>query len=157
MKDMTLGQKMRWIAGGLYLVLAVYQTACVHSVVMEGAVAEMGIATLLAITFVALAAGMSIWMFSSKAVLGTGAHRAVMVGTLVALGYELLTYRGQAAIIQSAWQAFAGNGDNLPGMMLGLLVFVRLLLLILAAFFVLSSRPGPEAAEELEEADADEE
>ncbi len=157
MKDMGLGQKVRWIAGGLYLVLAVYQVACVHNVVVQGTFADMGVVALLAIGLVGAATAMAIWMFSSKDILGTGAHRAVIVGTVVAVCYQLLTYKGQAGIIQGAWQAFTGSGDNTPGLLLGALVFVRLLLLILAAFFVLSSRPAPLAEEAADDEPADDE
>lgn len=161
MNGMTMGQKIRWIAGGLYLFLALYQLACVHGTVVSGTLADTGIVSLLAIVLAVAAAGMAVWMFSSKNVLDTGAHRAVIVGTIFAVCYELLTYSGQAPIIQKSWELFTGSGDRLPGLALGILVFVRLLVLILAAFFVCSSRPAyePEAEEaevlEVDEAEVD--
>ena len=154
MNGMTLGQKMRWIAGGMYLFLAVYQVACVRGSIVHGTMADTGIVALLAIVFAAVALGMAVWMFSSKKELTTGAHRAIIVGTIVAVCYELLTYSGQTPIIQLSWQSLFG-GEQLPPWGLYGLVIVRLLVVILAAFFALSSRPGYDAAAEEEVLEVD--
>lgn len=157
MKDLTVSNKMRWVAGGLYGLLCLYQMFLVK-VILEGASpSNVYFTWLYAIVLVVGAAAMSVWMFYGKEALGAGARRAIVAGTVFCVAFELMTYTDQTDVINyTLYNSFPTLADNSAA--LYIIMVLRLLLMILAAFFVTSSRERavePELAEEMEDADDD--
>lgn len=133
-KKMTLGQKMRFVAGGTYTVLALYQMLCTYYAIQSMLEADMYYGWKIAILAIPAFAAMAFWMFASRKVLSGGARRGITVGTILVVCYELLTYRGQVALIGTAlYTLIPGLYDNQVAQYAFMLA--RILLLVLACIF----------------------
>lgn len=161
LKDMTFGNKMRWVAGGLYGLLAVYQMYLIKPVLVGVPITNLYLTWIHAILLMVGAAVMSVWMFYGRENLSANVRRAVVAGSVFAVIFELMTYSDQADLINYAIYSVWPDQVNNTTLQYILMV-VRLLLLILAAFFVTSAKEpdkkylaeeGEEAAEDEEDAD----
>lgn len=164
LKDMTFGNKMRWVAGGLYGLLAVYQMYLVKPVLVGAPITNLYLTWIHAILLMAGAAVMSVWMFYGRENLSANVRRAVVAGSVFAVIFELMTYSDQADLINYAIYSVWPDQVNNTTLQYILMV-LRLLLLILAAFFVTSAKEpdkkyladeeGEETAEAEPEGDTD--
>lgn len=141
MKDMTMAQKMRWIAGGMYMLLAVYQLFTCLFLMENGSLGGLPVVYIFSILLSPLAAGFAVWLFSSRRVLSGAVRRGTVAATVFCVLFELFTYDLQTQAVSLTLQGVLNTEsahDN--SVVLYVLVIIRLLLLILAAFFVTSSR-----------------
>lgn len=164
MKKMTAGQKMRWVAGGLYLALALFQMFAMRSFIIEQfmsgismpgfPVLQMGLPWLLGLAYIPVFGAMAIWMFAGKNYVAEGARRAVVVGSLLVVAYELMTYDAQVSIVQTMLYSIfkVDLGQTIWNVVI---IAFRLLLIILAAFFVTSAHGKGDSLERAEEAIAE--
>lgn len=136
---MTFGNKMRWVAGGLYGLLAVYQMYLVKPVLVGAPITNLYLTWIHAILLMAGAAVMSVWMFYGRENLSANVRRAVVAGSVFAVIFELMTYSDQADLINYAIYSVLPDQVNNTTLQYVLMV-LRLLLLILAAFFVTSAK-----------------
>ncbi|MGD9559921.1 MAG: hypothetical protein AB7V55_04855 [Oscillospiraceae bacterium] len=138
MKETSPVKGFRVAAGILYGVLAIYQMLFTRAVMQGSTLGNVPFVWLAALLFVPLAAVLSIWMFSSYQPLKAGAGRGVLVGTILAVVFELVTFTMQTTMVNYVVQQFLPNLSG-NGMVLYVLVIIRLVLLILAVFFVINS------------------
>lgn len=136
---MTFGNKMRWVAGGLYGLLAVYQMYLVKPVLVGAPITNLYLTWIHAILLMAGAAVMAVWMFYGRENLSANVRRAVVAGSVFAVIFELMTYSDQADLINYAIYSVLPDQVNNTTLQYVLMV-LRLLLLILAAFFVTSAK-----------------
>lgn len=139
MKDSTLAQKMRVTAGVLYAVLSVYQMLTTHTVLLGATITNISMVWLAAVLLIPGAAVMSLWMFSGEEVFSRGVRRAVGWGTAIAIVFEFVTYTQQVNIINYTLAQWLPAIYNQQIALYGFLA-VRLLLMVLAAFFVISAK-----------------
>ncbi len=154
MKQKTvLEQKMRLVAGGVYMALAIYQMFIARTVAMNASLQVATFTWISAMLLIVAAGAMAVWMFSSDKLFGAGTRRAVVVGTVLWIAFELMTYSEQANVINYTLGQIL---PNLYGQQLWLYFFmvVRYVLMILAAFFVTSCKEALAPAPELEPAKA---
>lgn len=163
MKDMKMGQKMRWVAGVVYLALAIYQLFTMRFLIMalpsgNGSVpftqftAVWIIGLLLAFVY----AGMAVWMLSGKSFLTGNVQRAIVVATIFVVAYELLSYSSQAEAMQIMLMFTLPSIAETTIWQL-IFIIIRMVLLILAAFFVTSANEKMGAQPEAEQTDEEQE
>jgi hypothetical protein len=155
MKKSTPTQKMRWIAGVLYLLLAFYQVLILSGLLQGASLSSSPFTGIAALALAPLAVAMGLWMFASDGVFGAGTRRAVVMGTAWLVLYEIVTYNAQTMLInvtftQSAVELVAGLANQ--KIWLYFFLVFRLLLMILAAFFVTGCRESAGGAKD-DEAD----
>ncbi len=154
---MTVAQKMRFTAGILYILLAVYEMFITRGNTLYYSVVNGTFVNILALLSAPAAGAMAIWMFASKKVLPAGARRGVVIGTLLAVVYVMTTYTAQAAIVEysMAWTfpSVFNNPDSDTTMFMYFFMILRLLIMILAAFFVTSSKESMNNASKEEKAE----
>lgn len=139
MKKMTVAQRTRWIAGGLYILLCVYQMFIAQAVIQGASLSNAYFTWLYAIFVIPAAGAMALWMFSSKEILSAGARRAVVVGTGLMICFELITYSEQTSVIDYMLYSVLPSLYGKP-IYLYLFMILQMMLMILAAFFVTSCR-----------------
>ena len=150
---MTFGNKMRWVAGGLYGLLAVYQMYLIKPVLVGAPITNLYITWIYAIMLMVGAAVVSVWMFYGRENLSAGVRRAVVAGSVFAVIFELMTYTEQADLINYAIYSMLPDQVNNTTLQYILMV-LRLMLIILAAFFVTSAKE-PDKKYLADEDDAD--
>ncbi|NLW79808.1 MAG: hypothetical protein GXY32_10420 [Ruminococcaceae bacterium] len=131
-------RKFRLAAGILYLVLSVYQMFFDQAVLQGAGFGDSPFTWVYATALIAVAGAMAVWMFTApNKPLHPGARRAVIIVTILMVVFELITYRGQINIINFSLQQVL---PSLAGMALWQYIFliIRLLLAIIACFFVVS-------------------
>lgn len=106
--------------------------------------------------FMVLAGGLAAWMFSSSAALDKGKRNTVVVITALIIAFELVTYGLQAELTgYSMLTLFPSIASGSAAEIFNyVFIIVRLMLWVLAAFFVLSTKVEKENAE-LAEAEED--
>ena len=148
MKGMTVAQKMRWVAGVIFIVLSGYQlllTRCIYlyraysAGEIKFSVSNITFSLLYALGLAVAAGAAAIWMLASKKVLPSGARRGVVVAVLLAIVFELLSYQDQIFIIQYSLSSWI-SGIYSNQMYAYFFMIFRMLLMILATFFVTSSK-----------------
>lgn len=141
MKKMSVAQKMRWVAGALYMLLAFYQVFAMHGYISFYPITGFSVAVLMSAMLIPIAAVYGIWLFSSRSILSGAARRATVAATVFCVGFELLTYNTQAGAFSATLLNTLGLQDKYSNMiLLYVLIIVRVLLLVLAAFFATSSK-----------------
>ena len=152
MKEARVSTKMRWIAGVIYGLLALYEVFTLKEVLSGAAITNIPIAWLMELAVLLGAGIMAVWMLCGREIVKPEIRRAVVVATALVVLFELLTYEVQAGGIGYTLAAMfpntMGAGSNLY-QLIGMIV--RLLLMILAAFFVQSAS----AEMDIEKAEAD--
>lgn len=133
MKETSSVKGYRIGAGVLYLVLAVFQMGLQYSVVQGTGFGTAYFTWTAAVMLIAGAGVMSAWMFSAFKPLKAGARRAILVGTLLAVVFELITFNSQATLINYTLQQLLPSLAG--GWIIYLFIIVRLVIMILAAFF----------------------
>ena len=145
---------MRWVAGGLYALLCVYQMFIAQSVIQGASLTNAYFTWLYAVAVVPLSAIMAVWMLSGKKTLPETVRRGVCVATLLIVVFELITNTEQSTIIDytlyNVLPALYGKTFALY-----VLVAIRLLLMAMAAFFVYSSNADEKSDDKEDEADDD--
>lgn len=148
-KKMTIAQKMRWTAGALYLALSIYQVFTMRTIITDVAVSSAAVAWVCGVMLAVCAGVMAVWMFTGKTVLSDAVHRAVVVGTSLVVVYEAITLSTQIKMIGYTIQKLMPGNQapvlytaegTLNELYLYFFVALRLVLIILAAFFVCSSK-----------------
>lgn len=141
MKNLTVAQKMRRVAGMLYLALSVYQAALFSVVISMMVPSNTTFSWILQVLLVGGAAAMSVWMFGGDAVLKTGVRRAVVTGTAALVMFQLLNYSMLARAVDYTFATyrFLQPLQGKPTWQYVSLV-IQLLLVILAAFFITNCR-----------------
>ncbi len=135
MKNLSYGNKMRWAAGGLYGLLAVYQMFLYKGILQQGNLTNVYFTWMYGLGLLLGAAAMCAWMFHGREALGEGARRAVVAGTFFCVVFELLTYSAQTdAINITLYMVQPSLVENTVA--LYTLMVLRLLVLIFAAFLV---------------------
>lgn len=137
MSKLTVAQRMRKVAGCFYFALAVYQMFLSLYVMRYVVVYNARFVWIYAHLLVVAAGVMAVWMFSSNKVFSPGIGTAVAVGTALVVIYELFTYREQTESVINNTLYILFNGALYGNRyVLYVLMIIRLMLMILAAFFV---------------------
>lgn len=132
---------MRWTAGVLYLVLCIYQMLAGYTILIGAGISNATFVWIAAVLIIPISGCMAIWMLGGDSVFSAGLRRGVVVGTAWFVIFELITYSEQTKLINytfSTMPALQGLYNNQYALY-GFMIF-RLLLMILAAFFVTSCR-----------------
>lgn len=164
MKTASTAVKMRWIAGVLYGIFFVFQLLTVNLFFQVMMLFDMPFSLLAQLGTGLLAAGVCVWLFSGKAEVKEGARRAFVAATVLAVVMELALYSSQMNwfsqiinynLMQGVAPTFPFNLLNVATQNVGIvymvMVIIRLMLLILAAFFITSARDGIDEDEEAED------
>ncbi len=140
MKDKRMSKTMRWTAGVIYGVLALFEVLALRYVLANASISQIPVAWVFEIILLLGASVMAVWMLGGNAVVKPSARRAVVVATALVVLFELLTYKAQTdAILYSLGEWFPSMMQGGGSLYLLIAMIVRLLLLILAAFFVQSA------------------
>lgn len=158
---MTLGQKMRWIAGGIYAVLSVYTMLTMRFLlIFSQNMNPIGIANypagwIVQLLLIFATGAAAVWMFSKKEYLSDSARRAIVIVTALIIAFELISYSSQTELIYyTLYVTFPKMAENKIWSLV--FIVVRMLLYILAAFFVTSSKDMEQIEETThEESDED--
>lgn len=139
MKKLTISQKMRWIAGLIYGLLAVYQMFICRELLGGANLTNATFSWLYAMALIFVASGMCVWMFAGKDVFSSNVQRGVVAATTMFCIFELMTYRDQTTLINyTLYTVFPSLYDSLFWQYA--FMMIRLLLMILGAFFLTSNR-----------------
>lgn len=155
MKNMSFAQKMRWIAGCFYVLLFGFQTYTMTYALshQEMALAYLPVSWLFAVALIPAAGAMALWMFAGKGGIGGSGRRMAVMGTVLVVLFELLTYESQAEAINAAFYFTAESLYN-STMWKFVFMLIRLLLLIFGAFFITCSREGLDGGKNAEAGEA---
>ena len=135
-----ISTKMRWTAGVLYGLLSLYEMFTVRELFLNAAITSVPIAWLFELLVLVGAGVMAVWLLGGNAALSQGVRRAVIVATTLVVVFELITYSVQVApisyIIMTVFPSTATTGTSMHEL---IAMIIRLLLLILSAFFIQSA------------------
>lgn len=150
MKKTTPSQTMRQVAGWLYLVLCVFQMLSLYAAwnnaitgIFNSWIFEMGL--------VLLYGAAAVYMIAGKATLKQPVRRGIVIATVLAVAFALVTYQTQLMMYDLFFQNVLPN-TSVAVIWQVVLLIVRLVLLILAAFFVSSSTEDADSKETAEAA-----
>ncbi|MDL2324103.1 hypothetical protein LJC61_02985 [Ruminococcaceae bacterium OttesenSCG-928-A16] len=151
MKKISTAATMRRVAGCLFGALAVYMMLCISFILGGASLANGPMAWVVELGLVILFAVYAAWLLAKDEEVSPALRRATVVGGVMVALFELINYKTLTDAINytlSNW--FPGDGLTQPdfGIWVFVMLAVKLLLLILAVFFVTSSSRTPETAEE---------
>ena len=153
MINTTIPQKMRQIAGYIYGALFVFELFTLYYFINAYSVTEMPLGMLLEMFVMGLAAVACVLCIAGRNTLSDTAVRAGIIVTGVVVLFELFTIRLQVNMIASSISVMLSS--TLPSgtaqMSHYMLFAVRLVLMILAAFFLTSARGGTQSDDMYEE------
>lgn len=132
---LTIAQRMRWIAGGAYGALALYQMFICQTILQGARLQEMTTVWMYNIGLIPLAGILCVWMFAGKKVFTAGVHRAFIASTGLFVAFELFTYGEQTGVINYTLYYAIPNLANQQVWLYAFMV-LRLMLMIVATFFV---------------------
>lgn len=160
MRKASMPTKMRWIAGGLYSILFIFQLFLLQNILtsMQYAFsfANLPVVWLVEIALTVVSAVVAIKLFAQDGALEQKTVRMFVFATFFLIIYELFTYTMQTEMLAFSFQfstLFAFVSTNKLAQYI--LIVLRLMLLILASFFVSSAQAVKVNAEE-EQDDTDE-
>ncbi len=138
----TTSQLMRQIAGWLYLVLSAYQIFSLYGCMSVG-FGQAPTAWLLEAFFMLVSIAFAIYLIGGQPTLKAPVRRGVVAGTVFVVAFALITFTTQTFMLQyGLWQLFPDrflSYEEVPPVWTIILLAIRLVLYILAAFFVASS------------------
>lgn len=153
------GSTMRRVAGVLYGVYALYQVYVSAYFFwgdwMAGESATFPPAIAAELLFALAAAVLGVWLWAGGRQLSPVFCRGVLAGTALLVVYELFMYNAHVYLItrQYEWLAYlSGHGYSFYYALLGwtgsaiaplVIQLLRIVLLVLGAFFVMSTQPAP--------------
>lgn len=146
MKRVSYATIMRWIAGAVYLLLAGYQMLALRHVLnnANAVLATVPVAWGIEVLLMLLAGGLAAWLYAKNGRPSPSMRHSIVVITIMVVLFELTTYAMQAELIgYSVTMLF----PSLAGSDIWNYIFIilRLMLWILGAFFVLSTKDDPAA------------
>ncbi len=148
------GKIFRWIAGGIYMVFAAYQLFINNTVVQNAGFGNSPFSWAFAAVLVLIAAALAVWLFASEKPLSAGVARGVIVATVMTIVIQLLTLTSLSdSITYTLTELLPSIAES--AVWKYIFIVIQMMLLILAAFFVLSSRDATAEAEGKEEEAAD--
>lgn len=165
MKMLSNEKKWTTLAAGSYSLLTIFELFRMRGLIGEVqlSVAGLPLGWFIELSTILLFAGMALFATSREKGVKQGTARAVVLGTALLLVYVLFTYQMQGEIVFYSFQnSFPSISDSKIWQYV--FVIVKLLLLILGAFFLVvssdsngsSDKEEKEANEEKEEEEADE-
>lgn len=129
---------MRTTAGVLYLVLSVYQMFLTRAVTLGSGFSKAYFTWIYAVALAVGAGVMAVWMFSSAKPVKAVARRAVTVGSILVIAFELITFPGQAVIINfTLQQSLAGIADQ--ALWQYIFIILRIILVLAGMFVVMNA------------------
>lgn len=144
-KKGSTAQTMRQVAGWIYLVLCIFQMATLIGS-LEAGFTQVPNAWLIEIGLMVLEGVVAVYMIGGTGVLKRHVRRGVIVGTILVVAFALITYTTQTSMLGYALTVIFPNWEA-PAIWKIVLLLIRLVLLILAAFFVSSSTEGEKKSE----------
>lgn len=140
MEENRVAKTMRLVAGIVYGVLAIYQMFAATFVFSYQAVTNLSIAMLYMGALIPAAGAMAVWLLAGKSAVPEKVRRGLVVATFLVICFELVTYTDQTGVINYTFQIWLPSVATSP-IMQYVGIALRLLLMILGAFFVSGARP----------------
>ncbi len=159
MQQTSVTQKMRTIAGVIYGLLFLFNVCSLYYVLIGASITSVPVAALFEMGLTVLAGAACVFLIGGRSELPSWLVRGGVVFTALAVIFELVTFKGQLDFIgYSLWTVFPStapaDGGTTASALQYVLFAVRLVLMILAAFFVTSAKTGTAYAEDLPEGEA---
>ncbi len=154
MVDSGIAQKMRQIAGYIYGALFIFELFTLYYVLVGMAVTGVPLAILFEILVLPLAGAACVACIAGRDTLADAPVRAAVIGTGLMVVFELVTVQLQVNLIASSMSTLIPSSASQTGtaqMIHYVLFAVRLVLMILAAFFLTSARDTGDSEEIYEE------
>lgn len=136
-KKNSTAQVMRQVAGWIYLVLCVFQMATLIGS-LEAGFAQVPIAWLVETFFMLLVGAIAVFMIGGTGPVRRNVRRGVIAGTVMIVAFALITNGTQLSLMGYSLSVLLPNWEATTLWQLVLLL-IRLVLYILAAFFVSSA------------------
>ncbi len=145
-----MSKKMRWIAGALYGVLSVYEMLVLRYILSSAAITDLPIALICQVVLMTAAGAMAVWLLAGAKALSKEKQRGITVATGLVVIFQLITYATQVIAIDSTLSVLFPSLLTTGSTMYQLVgMLVRMLLLVLAAFFVQSAGVEADTVESL--------
>ncbi len=148
-----MSKKMRRISGIIYGVLAIYEMIVLRYIVQNAAIIDIPIAWLVQLLIMVSSGAMAAWLLAGDTAISKEKRRVVTVITALVVIFQLISYSTQALLMDYAvsmlFPTMEMTGTSIY-QLIGMLI--RMLLLVLGAFFVQSASEEMDNAEELKEA-----
>lgn len=147
MKNLSHSTRARWAAGLLYGLLFVYQLVFLRQAMLTISLLKLPVSWQMEIFTLLPAAAACVALFSGTGALGERARRGAVAASALYIVTELVFYKAQADIVVFSlfkWNEVAAKNPVLQYV----LIIVRMLLVIFAAYFVTGAKEKPSSAQQ---------